>query len=147
MRQLALRFLEDFTDPANSPEYCVRTFTDTCRGKAAELNDIRNNRNDFDEIITVTPPVITSVEMNSGSTRCTYPASAGGPQACALIIAGVEWRSRFTATNTRGGAPGTWLHVRGDAILTGVYENRQWWLCDSNFSGVTVPSTARPFLR
>ncbi|MBI4475784.1 MAG: hypothetical protein HY654_01345, partial [Acidobacteria bacterium] len=41
---LALTFLGDFANSAVSAETCVRNFSDTCRGKQEELEDIRDNR-------------------------------------------------------------------------------------------------------
>jgi hypothetical protein len=77
--------------------------------------------------------------------RCTYPSSLGGPGACALQIADVNWRSRRSATNPEG-APGTWEHVVGQAFVFGVYEKQQWYLCDSYFIGQEV-MTGRRILR
>lgn len=148
MRQLALLFLSDFADTSKSPTYVVRNFTDSCRGKADELSDIQSNRNEFDQIVAVHEPVITVIQRNSSSPICSYPASLGGPEACTLLIAAVDWRSRFSITNTEGKAPGTWEHVVGDAWLTGVYERRQWWLCDSRCpTCMTLSSLRKPFLR
>jgi len=30
--------------------------------------------------------------------------------------------------------------ARGDCLLTGKYENRRWWLCDSHFAGKLADS-------
>jgi hypothetical protein len=42
---LAVQFLTDFSHPEVPPETVVRNFSDKCKGKAAELSDVRDNRN------------------------------------------------------------------------------------------------------
>jgi hypothetical protein len=37
--------------------------------------------------------------------------------------------------------------VAGDCTLTGVYEQQRWWLCDSHFTGSTVPAGFQMFLK
>ena len=44
---MAVEFLIDFSQQRLSPEQVVRNFTDTCRGKASELEDVRRNQQEF----------------------------------------------------------------------------------------------------
>jgi hypothetical protein len=53
------------------------------------------------------------------------------------IRATCEFSSRVKAT-------GKVELARGDCLLTGVYENKQWKLCDSTFRGSTL--TGIPFV-
>jgi hypothetical protein len=134
MRLLAETFLSDFEDSTKSAEYCVRNFTDSCRGKRDELGDIQRNRKDF--TIVGAKHDITSITLNSGWPECTAPA---GPASCALVIAPVDWRSLNNST-------GAIERQTGQAFLTGVYEGQRWWLCDSRYFGPPTLS-GRPFLR
>lgn len=144
MRQLALTFFADFMDVKNSPTFCVRNFTDSCPGKGYELGDITRDRIDFDQKFSTRDPQITKFQLHSGYSRCTYPSSKGGAAACALLVASVDWQSRWSAhPNDPSGVPGTWERVIGDAILTGVYEKQQWWLCDSYFEGTNTLTGAQ----
>ncbi len=121
MRQLADTFLTDFADSTKSAEFCVRNFTDACRGKAEEQLDIQNNRRQY-TILRETHR-IDSVQLNSGWIFCTAPS---GPASCALVVAPVEWVSRVNGSLRVDTAVGR-------SFLTGVFEGRQWWLCDSRF--------------
>jgi hypothetical protein len=134
MRQLVETFLVDFSDSSKTPEFCVRNFTDSCRGKREELVDIQNNRRDF--TILSEKHRIDEVDLNSGWPLCTAPT---GPQSCALVVSAVDWLSRYNPT-------GAILRSRGDSVITGIYEDatRKWWLCDSRY--FEPPSTAQPLI-
>jgi hypothetical protein len=133
LRGLAEQFLVDFANSSVSPAQVVRNFTNSCLGKADELSDITNNRKDY--TIVGESHRITSITLNSNWMLCTAPT---GPASCALVAADVDWRSILKET----GAP---EHVRGENLMSGVYEARQWWLCDSRFFGDKV--LKRLFLR
>jgi hypothetical protein len=135
MRQLTETFLADFSDSNKSAEVCVRNFTNSCPGKQEELADIQRNRQTF--TILSSNYRIDSVEMNANPFFCTGP---GGPSSCARVIAPARWVS-LNRTNNRI------EEVRGDAWLTGIYENRQWWLCDSRFFGSPSATLNGRFLR
>jgi hypothetical protein len=123
MRQLAETFLGDFIVTANPPAFCVRNFSDSCPGKQQELEDIRLNRENFIIKTGESTYRVTEVHLNSGWLQCTAP---GGPSTCALVVA----PSRFVSENRHSGqtevAPGT-------ALISGIFEQNQWRLCDSRF--------------
>jgi hypothetical protein len=135
MRQLADTFLADFSDSSKSAEFCVRNFTSACDGKQQELADIQANRATF--TILNASYRIDSVELAASPFFCTGP---GGPSSCARVIAPARWVSFNRVLNRVEEA-------RGDAWLTGVYEGRQWWLCDSRFFGSPTLTLNGRFLR
>jgi hypothetical protein len=123
MRQLAETFLGDFIVSTNSAEYCVRNFTDSCPGKQAELIDIRENREDFTILTAQSSYRIAEVHLNSGWLKCTAPQ---GPASCALVVA----PSRFVSINHQTSR----IEVApGDALISGIFEQNRWRLCDSRF--------------
>jgi len=111
---LSLTFLEDFSDSRVSPATCVRNFSDNCRGKQSELNDIMANRATF-EILDATYRVNT--------------ITFDGPNR-AEVRAPCEFQSRRKSTGQIEVATGT-------CVLTGVYENKRWFLCESRFTTST----------
>jgi hypothetical protein len=120
---LAYTFLDDFIHPDRPPEYCVRNFSDSCRGKQDELNDIRTNRAMF-----LIDPARSSVGTGTPAFYATNGGRAvpPGQASFAEIFIPCRFGSTSLATNVFGVAVGT-------CQLTGVYENFQWRLCDSHF--------------
>jgi hypothetical protein len=116
LRTLAETFLRDFIDSSVAPETCVRNFADSCRGKAAELEDIIRNRRDY--------TMLPSSRFSIRSTTVVTPWSRGE------IVASCEFRSIIRRTGETGTA-------RGTCSLTAVYEESRWWLCDSRFTGTS----------
>jgi hypothetical protein len=123
---LATTFIDDFLHSERSPEFSVRNFSDSCPGKQAELNDIRDNRAKF-----VNNPAASSMGSGSltfydtgavGRRRVVPPAES----AFAELLAPCRFASTTKATGASGVAVGT-------CQLTSVYENWQWRLCDSRF--------------
>lgn len=112
---LALRFLNDFANSANSAEYCVRNFTDSCRGKAAEADDIRRDR-ELWEIVS------SSVRVE----RVDFTGPPGAPDV-AYIYAPCTFVSKSRTTG-RTEPPSV-----GICGLTAVYEPYRWWLCTSRW--------------
>ena len=47
LADLSLRFLGDFANSSISPDRCVNEFSDSCRGKKDELDEIDDNRHYF----------------------------------------------------------------------------------------------------
>jgi hypothetical protein len=135
MRQLAETFLADFSDSTKTAEFCVRNFSNSCPGKQEELLDIQNNRQTF-TILSATYRV-DSVSLNASPFFCSAP---GGPSGCARVISPARWVSFNRILNRVEEA-------RGDSWLTGFYENRQWWLCDSRFFGSPTLTLNGRFLR
>ena len=130
LREMSLRFLELFADSNRSPDECVEEFSDSCRGKQSEREDIEDNRRyyeirsasfDFDDL-EIEPDrmfarMFVDCEFRSRYRRCP-------PEDPSCVVGSVE-------------------EVRGVCRLTAIYENDRWWLCDSNFAledfSVTVP--------
>ena len=102
-----------------SPQDCVSNFSNSCRGKADELSDITNNRKFF-HILSATFSV-ASIDFNADKTF----ANVNGPCVFEDIDQSTGVRERVT----------------GNCLLTGVYENFKWLLCDSHFESTapTVP--------
>lgn len=116
---LALTFLDDFVHSERSPEYCVRNFSDNCRGKADELGDIQRNRATY-----IIDPSRSSFRIHSIS----YNTAGNTPSQAtfATVLAPCVFASTEKATGIFGLATGT-------CRLTNVYEGRQWRLCESTF--------------
>lgn len=126
LSDMTRRFLVDYFGHSEiSPEACLVDFSDSCSGKRAELVDIQANRQNY---------VILSAQAAVASI--TYDA----PRTHAKILAPCTFRSRDRST----GQVGT---VTGDCSLTGVYENKRWWLCDSNFLNGRVIEGASTMLQ
>ena len=119
--KLSLDFLNDFATYAITPEQCVRNFSDSCRGKAEELSDIRANRVNFQiQSATLGTPAIL---FDSAQ------AFANSDVACTFV-------SLQKATGKIETAAGT-------CLLTAVYENFRWSLCDSHFRGTATTNAIR----
>jgi hypothetical protein len=131
---LSMRFLSDFATSSVSASTCVRDFSDSCRGKVDERGDIESNRVHF-EILSSSLTLKSVAVASSGLT--------------ANMVVACSFTSRIKACD-----PGDKACVVGDVgtahgycILTGKYENRRWWLCDSHFAGKLVGSIRNFFGR
>jgi IPT/TIG domain len=125
VRDLAVEFLVDFSQQRLSPEQIVRGFTDTCRGKADELEDVRKNQRDF-TITSYSVEPNPPVEIAFG-TFCRYRDRFG--DACTYVP--VRWQS----TEKANGKPA--MSVGSDQV-NAVYVDNRWRLCDSDFIGTTT---------
>ena len=107
-------FIRDFGTYSVTPEQCVRNFSDNCRGKQDELEDIEDNR----EETQILSSVITStvVTFNNDLTTGT-----------------VEGPCQFEDIPKSGTNAGKREFVSGTCKLTTVYENFRWYLCTSSF--------------
>jgi hypothetical protein len=110
LENLALAFLRDFGDSSNTAEFCVRNFTDRCRGKADELNDIRDDRQRY--VIASYSVRVERIEV-VGTTAYIYAPCT------------------FNSVDRRTGVP--LKPSVGICALTAVYEPYRWWLCTSNY--------------
>lgn len=122
---LSLRFLTDFANSSIPASVCVRDFTDSCKGKAEERVDIESNRVHFDVL---------------GSSLTLRAVSVGASGLNANVTVACSFTSRIKVCDPADkscvvGDVGT---VRGDCLLTGKYEEKRWWLCDSHFLGRLV---------
>ena len=119
---LSIQFLTDFAHSNVPASTCVRDFTDSCKGKSEERGDIEANRVHFD---------ILNYSLNLKSVV------VGSSAVSANMVVACSFTSRIKACDAGDkacvvGDVGT---AKGDCILTGKYENRRWWLCDSHFIG------------
>jgi hypothetical protein len=102
----------------------VSNFSDSCPGKAAEFEDVKNNRINF-EILTAS---FTAEAIAFDSTLTT--GTVDGP-------------CRFEDKPRNGPNAGRIESVSGSCHLTTVYENFRWLLCESTFSGETTLESLR----
>jgi hypothetical protein len=119
--KLSVDFLNDFASYSTSPEQCVRNFSDSCRGKADELSDIRANRLNLriQSATLGTPSVLLndSLTFANSNVPCTFVSIQN--------------------------ATGKTEMAMGTCLLTAVYENFQWFLCDSHFRGTATTNAIR----
>lgn len=113
VRELSLDFIGDFANSNNSPEFCVRTFSNTCGGKAAEESDIRDNR-----------ARVTIRSADYGINTIGFNADR--------TIADVVAKCNFTSTIKANGKTEV---ATGACLLQAIYEGSNWFLCDSRYSG------------
>lgn len=131
-------FLEDFSRQELSPDQIIRNFTDHCRGKANELDDVRNNQRTQDiQSWSVDAPQVT---IKFGG-ECSFRARDG--DACADVP--VDWTSRcVNETNFEGEKVCDLGHVgraKGIDQVSARYIDSRWWLCDSDFNGAVTDTT------
>lgn len=116
---LTLTFLDDFVHPDRPAEFCVRNFSDSCRGKAEELSDIQRNR----QLYVIDPARST---FRISSIGYNTPGNVPTQATFATVLAPCEFGSTEKSTGIFGVA-------RGTCRLTNVYEDFRWRLCESNF--------------
>jgi hypothetical protein len=119
---LAMQFLNDFAQSGVPASTCVRDFSDSCRGKAEERGDIEANRLHFDI-------------LNSSLTLRSVSVSSSGLSANVVVACSFTSRIKACDPGDKACVVGDVGTARGDCILTGKYEERRWWLCDSHFIG------------
>jgi hypothetical protein len=132
---MSILFLSDFATSSTPTSTCLRNFSDSCPGKAEEKRDIDDNRT-YLEILSsslnlrsvtigtsrTTAKMSVACAFTSRIVKCPPP----GPDSSACVVNSVE-------------------SVKGDCTLTGVYEQKRWWLCDSHFSGTATAAVRRLF--
>ena len=122
---MSLQFLSNFADSSVSSSTCLRDFSDGCKGKGEEKIDIDNNRAYYRIVSSSLELRSVSVSSNALTSRMTVACS---------------FTSRIESCSPAGPAApacnmvGSTESVRGDCNLTGVYEQKRWWLCDSRFA-------------
>ena len=127
LAEMSLRFLSDFANSRVSPEQCVAEFSDSCRGKKDELEDIADNRHDYEVIastlrhtsLSIAPDRLTATV----NTSCSFTSK----------VITTQPRDEYCANGNcpLGSIQGP---VTGNCITTNVYQNGRWWLCESTFS-------------
>jgi hypothetical protein len=113
---LVTTFLDDFSNSSVPAATCVRNFSDNCRGKQEELQDIEYNR--------------ATRRIESSSYRIDR-ITINPERTYADIKAVCTFRSVIIASGQNETAI-------GDCLLTAVYEGSRWLLCDSFFRGTTT---------
>ena len=122
VRNLVMEFLTEFANSMIPAETTVRNFSSSCPGKAAELKDVMNNR---------ATRTINSHSYGTPAVTVAFGALCRNPNtADACARTSVEWQSTVIATNS----PET---VKGTSVISAVYRDSRWWLCDSNFDGAS----------
>ena len=106
-----------------SPDACLVDFSNTCQGKSDEFSDIQGNRQNF--VILSAQAQVRSITFDS--TRS---------------YADMVWSCSFHDRYLPTGQDGT---SSGDCLLTGIYEAKRWWLCDSHFVNGTRTMGLREF--
>jgi hypothetical protein len=112
---LGVQFIKDFGTFSASPDQCVRNFSNNCSGKEAERDQIEANRENFR---------IESAELIPASV--TFDTTLG--------TGAVEGPCVFIDIPNEGPLAGRRERVTGTCLLTTVYENFRWYLCDSLFN-------------
>lgn len=134
---MSLRFLSNFANSPVSTSTCLKEFSDSCRGKADEKIDIDNNRAYY--LILSSSLDLKSVSI--GSSR----SFANMTVACAFTSRIVSC-SPSNPASPACSAVGSIESVKGNCNLTGVYEQKRWWLCDSTFAAKgLLPASMRGF--
>jgi hypothetical protein len=134
LSDMGLLFINDFTNSALSSGVCLRNFTDSCPGKASEKSDIDYNREHYTIVgssIKLTGVRVASSGLSADiDIACTFTSII---IKCDPTVAGCVVGAKET--------------VEGDCALTGKYELKRWWLCDSNFIGRKVSLMFQKFWR
>jgi hypothetical protein len=124
---LGYEFLVDFS-LQRPPDFVIRNFTDSCRGKSEERMDVVNNqaaRTIIDYSVSNSP----QVRVGFGEV-CPYFASRGRVgDGCAWFP--VRWRNIEKVD-------GRTTNTNGFDQVNAVFESGRWRLCDSDFSGTTT---------
>lgn len=132
LREMSLRFLELFADSDKSADECLVDFSDSCRGKESEREDIEENREFYD---------IRSSSFDFDDVKISQDRMS------ARMVVECEFRSRVRKCPPDQPAcvVGSTDEVSGDCRLTAIYENQRWWLCDSTFDADNVSAPLRFF--
>ena len=117
LEHLAETFLRDFIDDSVSPSRCVRNFSDSCSGKQSELEDVQTVRSLF--------------SMLPSSSYSIRSILIDPPWERAHISARCEFVSQAKVSGLVDSA-------RGTCLLVAIYEEDEWRLCESHFSGTTT---------
>ena len=134
LAELSLRFLGDFAASSVSPDRCVSEFSDTCgSGKKDEFSNISENRHDF-QILASTLRA-TSVELPPSLITAKVHTF------CAFTSRVITTQPQSGGCQVAGACPFNSVQsVQGDCWTTNVYEKGRWWLCESHFTGSSVPT-------
>lgn len=121
---LAMEFLTEFADSKIQAATVVRNFSDSCKGKVDELEQVERNRRDY-RILSHTYGT-PSVTVGFGGV---CPFRSRSADACFRMPAG------WISTKVIDGSTEV---VTGVSHVTGVYRNSEWWLCDSDYGSTST---------
>jgi hypothetical protein len=124
---LAQLFLDEFANSMIPAATTVRNFSDSCEGKADELENVTRNR----ALLTINAHTYGAAKATVafGAVCASGKRRKDGDDAC--ILTPVEWRSTYKET-------GELEVAKGISVITGVYRDSRWALCDSLFDGVST---------
>lgn len=138
LRELSLRFLGDFANSSVKPEECVSEFSDSCRGKKDEFDDIADNRHDF--------KIIESTLRHTGLSIAPARTTATVHTFCSFTSEVITTSPREESCQGGKCPLGSVGSVQGDCWTTNVYEKGRWWICESHFaSSGTLTAIGRAF--
>jgi hypothetical protein len=124
---MGMRFVTDFANSSIPADVAVREFSDSCRGKREEEEQIADNRENY--------------QILSSQLRLRNASVASENNRGNVVIACEFWsRVKQCPPGVLNCKPGNTEHVSGDCRLTSVYEQKRWWLCDSAFEGELLPA-------
>lgn len=133
---LGHRFLVAFSEQRLSPEAIVGDFTDSCRGKFAELDQVRDNQRRYkiqEWSVGDRPEVVVAF----GAVCPFYaPERLLTGDGCAWFP--VRWKS---LDFDRGGVS---TDTRGFDQVNAVFEGGRWRLCDSDYKATMTTVNGRP---
>jgi hypothetical protein len=126
---MAVQFLTDFSISSIPPSQVVKNFSTSCRGREAELDDVKHNRECF---------IIDEYEIGTPSTTIRFDGTCRGHRVDACVSVPVRWNVTGKACDSDDSDvldPGERGVASGTDWVTAVYEKSRWYLCDSNFEG------------
>jgi len=128
LADMSLRFLGSFANSSVSPDTCVAEFSDTCRGKADELKDIRDNRHDF--------LIQSSSLQHTGLSIAPSRVSATVHTACKFtsLVITTSPQSEGCLNDPASCKFNSVQQADGDCFTTNVYEKGRWWICESHYN-------------
>lgn len=136
---MAVDFLTLFSNSSLSPEVVLHNFSKTCdggNGYGDEYNDVVKSRNE--RVIlsyAITPPTVFEYEFGA-SNACSRRNQTPG-DVCVEVP--ITWTDRAIGSTTVE-------TVSGIDFVTGVYENAQWRLCHSRWTGSSTTTGAPRFM-
>ena len=126
LADMSLRFLTNFANSKVSPDNCVSEFTDSCSGKKAELEDIEDNRHDYE--------IIASTLRSTGVSIAPSRTAATVHTFCSFTSKVITTQPRDEICQNGKCPLGSIQGPNsGDCFTTNVYQNGRWWLCESHF--------------
>ena len=128
VKKISLRYLTElFPNYSLGPAQAVQDFTPSCPGRDEEYDDVVTNRKSFH---------ILSGQYNITSETLDEPKMNGIViGTCTFIDIPMDPKNKLFGKQEK---------VTGTCTLTAVYENWQWFLCDSKFAGIGVtPASLR----